>query len=197
MTETSVRSLVLLTLFATACSSTPHVMTPSGTPPVASATIRLASEPPLFSPDGRLHFVLSTPSNELRAEDAATGTVRWTLSQPPLPDGSQKSWRVLVSDDGASVYVQSLHDAGTPTYLGTRRIDARTGAESASDIKQDTYWYEDVVLWTALRGGGELQMAIRRAAAAGGGYRLRTLDPLTLAIRADITQAAAPPRPGP
>ncbi len=88
------------------------------------------------------------------------------------------------------------HDAGTPTYLGTRRVDARSGAELASDIKQDTYWYEDVVSWTGLRNSG-LQMAIRRAAAAGGGYRLRTLDPLTLAILADITQATAPPRPGP
>jgi hypothetical protein len=72
-------------------------------------------------------------------------------------------------------------------HLGTRRIDVRSGAELANDIKQDTYWCEDVVLWTALR-SGELQMAIRRAAAAGGGYRLRTVDPLTLAMRADITQ---------
>src|SRR6266704_3571633 len=48
----------------------------------------------------------------------------------------------------------------------------------------------------APRSGGELQMAIRRAAAAGGGYRLRTLDPLTLAMRADITQTTPPPRPG-
>ncbi len=197
MTTTVVRCLVLSTLLATACSSTPQITTPSGTPAVASATIRLASEPPLFSPDGRLHFVLSTLANELRAEDVATGALRWTLSQPLRPDQSPMRWRVVVSDDGASVYVQMLYDAGTPTYLGTRRIDVRSGAILANDIKQDTYWYEDVVLWTALRSGGELQMAIRRAAAAGGGYRLRTLDPLTLAMRADITQTTPPPRPGP
>ncbi len=163
---------------------------------MASATIRLASEPPLFSPDGRLHFVLSTLANELRAEDVATGALRWTLSQPLRPDRSPMRWRVVVSDDGTSVYVQMLYDAGTPTYLGTRRIDAGSGAELANDIKQDAYWYEDVVLWTALRNSG-LQMSIRRAAAAGGGFRLRTLDPLTLAIRADAAPATAPPRPGP
>jgi len=50
----------------------------------------------------------------------------------------------------------------------------------ADDIKFEDYWYENLVLWTALTQDGRLQMAIKRASAAGGGYWLRTFDPLTL-----------------
>jgi hypothetical protein len=104
-------------------------------------------------------------------------------------------WRILVSNDGSSVYVQSVADAPSPTYLGTRRIDARTGVELANDIKYEIYWYENVVLWTALTPGGGLQMAIERAPTAGGGYRLRTFDPLTLTVLTDLPQAAPPAPP--
>ncbi len=143
-----------------------------------------------MAPDGRLRFV-STLSNDLRAEDTATGAVRWTLQPRPFPT----RWRVLVSNDGLSVYVQMVAD-NSPTYLGTQRINARTGMKLADDIKNEIYWYENVVLWTALTRAGEPQMAIARASAAGGGYRLRTLDPLTLMVRTDITQTTVPQPPG-
>jgi len=168
----------------------PEGNTPSGAPPVTPAAVRLATAPPLLTPDGQLRFV-TTLLNEVRAEDPATGAVRWTLSHPLLFGASRMHWRILVSNDGSSVYVQSVADGQSPTYLGTRRIDARIGVELAADIKNEIYWYENVVLWTALR-RGELQMAIERAPAAGGGYRLRTFDPLTLKMLADITQAAPP-----
>jgi hypothetical protein len=187
-----VRLLVLLTFVATACVSVPAV-TSSTKSADAVTGARLASAPPLSSPDGFLRFV-STPSNVLVAEDVATGALRWALPHF-APNGSAMQWRVLVSDDGLSVYVQSVADAGSPSYLGTRRIDFRTGAELASDLKNDTYWYEDIVLWTALQRDGKLQMAIRRATASGGGYWLRTLDPLTLAVRSNIAQTTAPPAP--
>jgi len=186
--------LALVAIVATACIPTPDAAPPSATPSVVPAVVAIAREPPLLAPDGALRFV-STPSNELRAEDPATGDVRWTLTHRFLAGGIPMHWRVLVSRDGASAYVQSLADGPTPTYLGTRRIDARTGAELADDLKNEIYWYENVVLWTALGRGGELRMAIVRAPAAGGGYLLRTLDPLTLKSLTEITRAAPPPIP--
>lgn len=109
-----------------------------------------------------------------------------------LASGSSLYWRVLLSDDGLSVYVQAVLDGRSPSYLGTRRIDARTGVELASDIKFEVYWYDNVVLWTALTYDGRLQMAIERAPAAGGGYRLRTFDPLTPKMLTDVPQPAPP-----
>ena len=121
--------------------------------------------------------------------------VRWTLPTPAPPGDSSLRWRVLPATDGSSVYVQAVLDGGSPTYLGTRRVDARTGIELASDIKFEIYWYDNVVLWTALTPRGELQMAIERARAAGGGYRLRTFDPLTLKMLSDAPQPTAPVLP--
>jgi hypothetical protein len=162
----------------------------SASPSVA----RLAGSPPLLGPDGQVRFV-TTAANEVRAEDAATGAIRWTLPTPVLAAGSSLHWRLLVAGDGSFVYIQSVLDGESPTYLGTRRVDARTGVELASDIKFEIYWYENVVLWTALTDGGALQMAIERARAAGGGYRLRTFDPLTLKMLTDVQQAAPPAPP--
>jgi hypothetical protein len=105
-------------------------------------------------------------------------------------------WRILFSDDGASVYIQSLSDERALTYLGTQRIEARTGVELANDFKYEIYWYENVVLWTALT-QGVMQMAIERAPAGGGGYWLRTFDPLTLKMLTDIPKATPPTKPGP
>jgi outer membrane protein assembly factor BamB len=160
----------------------------------APSVARLAASPPLLGPDGQVRFV-TTAANEVRAEDAATGAIRWTLPTPVLAAGSSLHWRLLVAGDGSSVYVQSVLDGGGPTYLGTRRVDARTGVELASDIKFEIYWYENVVLWTALADGGALQMAIERARAAGGGYRFRTFDPLTLKMLTDVQQPAPPSVP--
>src|SRR5439155_1539608 len=90
-----------------------------------------------------LRFVVS-PANEVRAEDPATGAVRWTLGAPFLAGAATLHWRLLLTPDGASVYVQSLSDEPRLTYLGTRRIDARTGIEQANDYKFEIYWYENV-----------------------------------------------------
>ena len=190
----SLRSLVLPIVVTLACTATPEGGTPTGKPSTTPAVARVAVAPPLLAPDGQVRFVTSV-SNEVRAEDPATGAVRWTLPTPLLAGGSPMHWRLLVSDDGSSVHVQSVADGRSPTYLGTRRVDARTGAELATDIKFEIYWYENVVLWTALTHGGGLQMAIERAPAAGGGYRLRTFDPLTLKMLTDVPQAAPPAPP--
>ena len=155
----------------------------------------LAVAPPLLTPDAQLRFVVS-PANEVRAEDAATGAVRWTLGAPFLAGAATLHWRLLLTPDGASVYVQSLSDEPRLTYLGTRRIDARTGGEQANDYKFEIYWYENVVLWTALKTTGELLMAVKRPADAGGGYWVRALDPLTLKMRTDIPQPGPPAIPG-
>lgn len=104
--------------------------------------------------------------------------------------------RVLVSADSGSVYIQLVRaDGQSPTYFGTRRVDARTGAVLAHDMKFEVYWYENLVLWTALTEDGRLQMAIKRASAAGGGYWLRTLDPLTLKMLTDVRQSTTPTAP--
>lgn len=104
--------------------------------------------------------------------------------------------RVLVSADSASVYVQLVRaDGQSPTYLGTRRVDARTGVVLADDIKFEVYWYENLVLWTALTQDGRLLMAIKRASAAGGGSWLRTFDPLTLKMLTDVRQSTTPAAP--
>jgi len=147
------------------------------------------------APDGLLRFV-TTPTNELRAEDVSTGTVRWTVSARIPASAPTMRWRVVVSDDGESVYVQSLSDEQDLTYLGTQRIDARTGVELANDIKYEIYWYQNVVLWTAFT-QGKLQMAVERSPAGGGGYWLRTLDPLTLKMLTNVPVTTRPATPGP
>jgi hypothetical protein len=167
---------------------------PTGQSTTMPSVARLAASPPLVGHDGQARFV-TTASNEVRAEDAVTGAVRWTLPTPVLA-GSSLHWRLLAAGDGSSVFVQAVLDGRSPTYLGTRRVDARTGVELASDIKFEMYWYENVVLWTALTDGGGLQMAIQRANAAGGGYRLRTFEPLTLKMLTDVEQPAPPALPG-
>jgi hypothetical protein len=187
----SLQWLVLLAVIATSCTAAPDISGPAVRTSTAPSVARLAGPPPLLRPGGQVRFV-TTVSNEVRAEDAATSVVRWTLPTPVLASGSSLYWRVLPSDDGLSVYVQAVLDGRSPTYLGTRRIDARTGVELASDIKFEVYWYENVVLWTALTYDGRLQMAIERALAAGGGYRLRTFDPLTLKMLTDVPQPAPP-----
>jgi hypothetical protein len=201
MRSVSTRSLALLMLFATTCTATPASVTPSATlatTPVAprpTEAPRLAAAPPVVAPDGSLRFV-ATPSNELRAEDVATGTVRWTVSARILASAPTMRWRIVVSDDGGSVYVQSLSDEQDLTYLGTQRIDARTGVELANDIKYEIFWYQNVVLWTAFT-QGKLQMAVERPPAGGGGYWLRTLDPLTLKMLTSVPMATRPATPGP
>jgi hypothetical protein len=105
-------------------------------------------------------------------------------------------WRIVLSDDGTSVYVQSLSDEQDLTYLGTQRIEARTGVELANDIKYEIYWYQNVVLWTAIT-QGKLQMAIERPSAGGGGYWLRTLDPLTLKVLTSVPVPTRPATPSP
>jgi hypothetical protein len=184
--------LLLLMVVVAACTagdgSIPAGQSTSG------SVARLAAPPPLLGPDGQVRF-MTTAANEVRAEEAATGAVRWTLPTPVLAAGSSLHWRLLVAGGGSWVYVQSVLDGGSPTYLGTRRVDAHTGVELASDIKFEIYWYENVVLWTALTDGGPLKMAIERAKAAGGGYRLRTFDPLTLKMLTDVEQPMPPSVP--
>jgi hypothetical protein len=190
------RAFVLLTFVVTAtCTATHENGTQTQSPLQTAAAVRLAVSPPLIAPDGRSRFV-ATSANEIRAEDAATGAVRWTLP-PRLPaGGTTMRWRLLVSDDGASVYVQGVSDERDLTYLGTRRVDARTGVELANDYKYEIYWYQNIVLWTAVKPGGELLMAVERPAAAGGGHWLRTFDPLTLKMRTSVPQSGPPPVPG-
>jgi hypothetical protein len=151
--------------------------------------VRLAVAPPLLTPDGRLRFT-ATPANSLVAEDVATGAVLWTLAARIPAAAPSARWRVLSSDDGNSLYVQSLSDEQGLTYQGTRRVDARTGAELANDYKMEMYWYENVVLWTALRSDGKLWMAVQRPRDAG--HWLRTMDPRTLRVLAD-DQHPGPP----
>jgi len=156
---------------------------------------RLAAAPPVVAPDGSLRFV-TTPTNQLRAEDVTTGTVLWTLSARIPASAPTMRWRIVLSDDGTSVYVQSLSDEQDLTYLGTQRIEARTGSELASDFKDEIYWYQNIVLWTAFT-QGKLQMAVERPSAGGGGYWLRTLDPLTLKMLTSVPMATRPATPGP
>lgn len=197
----SARSLAMFMVFATACAATPASVAPTATQsailaaPRPAAAPRLAVTPPVAAPDGSLRFV-TTPANELRAEDVPTGTVRWTLSARIPVTAQTMRWRVVVSDDGTSIYVQSLSDEEHLTYLGTRRIEARTGVELANDIKYEVYWYQNVVLWTAFT-QGKLQMAVERPSAGGGGYWLRTLDPLTLKMLTSVPVTTRPATPGP
>jgi hypothetical protein len=195
MSGMPLRLLVLLTLsVASACSATPQndarTETPRQTP---AAKLRLAVAPPLLARDGRSRFV-TTPANAIQAEDVATGAVLWTLP-PRFLAGTTMRWRLLLSDDGASIYVQNLSDERDLTYLGTQRVDARTGVELANDFKFEIYWYQNIVLWTALKPGGELLMAVERAAAGGGGHWLRTFDPFTLKMRMSVPQSGPPPIP--
>jgi hypothetical protein len=188
------RCLVLVAVILTGCTVAPDVTTPAGGSLTTASTARLAVPPPLFGPDGQVRFA-ATVSKEVQAEDSTTGAVRWTHPTPVLAAGSSLHWRLLVASDGSSVYLQEVLDGVSPTYLGTRRVDARTGVELASDIKFEIYWYDNVVLWTALTPRGDLQMAIERARAAGGGYRLRTFDPLTLKMITDVPQPTPPAPP--
>ena len=195
MRDIRTRLLVVFSLVVTfACTATPRSAVETQTPSRTPIALGLAVAPPLLTPDGQLRFVVS-PANEVRAEDAATGAVRWTLGAPFVAGAATLHWRLLLTPDGASVYVQSLSDEPRLTYLGTRRIDARTGGEQANDYKFEIYWYENVVLWTALKTTGELVMAVERPAAAGGGYWVRTLDPLTLKMRTDVPQPGPPAIP--
>jgi hypothetical protein len=183
----AIRSLVVLVVVATACTAS--------TPTPLPAAARLAVAPPLVTPDGQLRFV-TTPTNDVQAEDVGTGTVRWKLS-PRIPaTAPAMRWRIVVSDDGSSVYIQSVSDDPGLRYLGTQRIEARTGAELANDFKDEIYWYQNVVLWTAFTRARVL-MAVERPAAGGGGYWLRTLDPLTLKILTSVPTATPPAGPGP
>jgi len=196
MRDVPIRSLVVLTLVVTsACAAAPQSAAETRTPSRTPVALSLAVAPPLRTPDGQLRLVV-TPANEVRAEDVATGAVRWTLRAPFLAGAATMRWRLLLTSDGTSVYVQSLSDEPALTYMGTRRIDARTGVEQANDYKFEIYWYENVVLWTALKTTGEVLMAVERPAVAGGGYWVRTLDPLTLKMRADVPQAGPPGIPG-
>ena len=175
------------------CTTTPEVSSPTPTVASTPTASRVAVAPPLLAPDGKVRFTTIAP-NEVRAEDTATGAVRWTLPISQLAGSATTHyWRLLLSHDGGSLYVQSLAEGQSPTYLGTRRVDARTGVELANDIKFEIYWYENVVLWTALAQDGPLLMAVERPAAAGGGFWLRTFDPLTLKMLTDVRQAAPPP----
>ncbi len=182
---------MLLSLIGSACEAAPENNTQTERPSPAPAAVRLAVAPPLIAPDGRLRFV-TTPANELRAEDVATGIALWTLPVRIPAAAPTTRWHVLVSEDGNSVYAQSVSSELGLTYQGTQRIETRTGVELANDIKFETYWYENVVLWTALRSDGKLQMAVQRPGAAGGGYWLRTFDPLTLRMVTDVPQAGPP-----
>lgn len=136
-----------------------------------------------------------TTQNWLAAEDVPTGTVLWTLPTRVPAAAPSARWRVLFSNDGSSLYVQSLSDERGLTYQGTRRIRSHTGDELANDVKFETYWYENVVLWTALARDGKLQMAVKRPSAAGGGYWVRTLDPRTLRMLTDVPHADPPAMP--
>lgn len=198
------RALVLLcAVVQTACVATPAaspVATPETNaqtqrPPPIPAVVRLAVAPPVITPDGHLRFV-TTPANELQAQDAATGATLWTLPVRISAAAPTARWHILVTDDSTSVYAQSTSDAPALTYQGTRRIEARTGVELANDLKYEIYWYENVVLWTAFT-QGKLQMAIERPSAGGGGYWLRTLDPLTLKMLTSVPVATRPATPGP
>ncbi len=200
----SLRALVLLTaVVPTACIPTP-VATPAATREIntqvqrassSPAAVRLAVAPPLVAPDGHLRFV-TTAANELQAQDVATGAALWTLPVRIPAAAPTARWHVLVSNDGASVYAQSTSGEPALTYQGTRRLEARTGVELANDIKYEVYWYQNVVLWTALM-QGKLQMAIERPPAGGGGYWLRTLDPLTLKMLTSVPMTTRPATPGP
>jgi hypothetical protein len=194
-------SLALPVLVAIACTGAPTSDTPSATTspilgaPRPAVAPRLAAAPPFVAPDGSLRFV-TTPTNELRAEDIAAGTLAWTLSARIPASAPTMRWRIVVSDDSGSVYVQSLSDEQGLTYLGTQRIEARTGIELANDFKYEIYWYQNVVLWTAFT-QGKLQMAIERPPAGGGGYWLRSLDPLTLKMLTSMPMATRPANPRP
>lgn len=196
----SLRALVLLSaVVPTACVATPvpthednaQFQRPSPLP----AVVRLAVAPPLIAPDGRLRFV-TTPANELQAQDATTGAALWTLPVRIPTAAPTARWHVLVTEDSTSVYAQSTSDEPALTYQGMRRIEARTGVELANDIKYEIYWYQNVVLWTAFT-QGKLQMAIERPSAGGGGYWLRTLDPLTLKVLTSVPMTTRPATPGP
>ncbi len=188
--------LFALLLAGAACTSAaPHAPSSLASQiaqPSASVGACLATEPPVTIAGLRV----IAGRSELRAEDTATGELRWSLERTLLPGADTMRWRILAAQDGMSLWVQLIGDAaGSPSYLGTRRIDAQNGAQPASDIKDEIWWYDNVVLWTAVDSGGQLRMALLRPAAAGGGYRIRTLDPLTLAIRNDITRTTPPPAP--
>lgn len=131
----------------------------------------------------------------MQAEDAATGAVLWSWPTRIPAARPTVHWRALFSHDGSSLYVQSLSSESGLTYQGTRRVEPRTGAELANDVKFEDRWYENVVLWTALGRDGKLQMAVQRPATAGGGYRLRTMDPTTLRILADASHGSPPAMP--
>ncbi len=191
MRDPSFRWLLPLILVAVAASACVDSGDPSPTPRAVPAVVRVAVEPPLLAADGKLRFV-TTPENWIQAEDVATGTVLWTLPSRIPAAAPSLRWRLLLSEDGSSLYVQSLSDQRGLTYQGTRRVEPRTGAELANDIKLEIYWYENVVLWTALGRDGRLRMAVQRPTAAGGGYRLRTLDPLTLKLLTDEEHATPP-----
>lgn len=192
-----VRDTVLSLLFvvlAAACTTSLETSHPTQAPSRIAAS-KFALPPPLQSPDGQLRFV-TTPTNEMRAENVANGTILWTLAVRIPAAATSTRWRLLMANDGSSLYVQSLSDEPGLTYQGTQRIEPRTGAELANDIKFESYWYENVVLWTAIGGDGNLEMAVQRPIAAGGGYWVRTLHPQTLRMLSDVRHAGPPAIPG-
>lgn len=155
--------------------------------------MRLAVAPPLVAPNGQVRIV-TTPANQVRAEVVATGETLWTLPAR-IPDrAASAQWRVLFSTNSADLFVQNLSDQAGLTYQGTRRIEANTGTELANDFKMEVYWYENVVLWTAVRSDGKLLMAVHRP--RGAGYWVRTLDPERLRVIADVPHVLPPPIPG-
>jgi outer membrane protein assembly factor BamB len=187
-------SLLSLILAAPACAPAFQNSERGGGSSRSAAPARFALAPPMLSADGQLRFG-TTPMNEMRAEDATTGQTLWTLPVRIPAAAPTARWRLLLSDDGSSIYVQSVSDEVGLTYQGTQRLDPRTGVELANDIKFESYWYQNVLLWTALRADGNLQMAVRRPLAAGGGYQLRTLDPQTLRMLTDVPHARPPAIP--
>src|SRR5688572_2197969 len=120
--------VALLSLVGSACEAAPEKITQTQRPSPAPAAVRLAAAPPLIAPDGRLRFV-TTSANELRAEDVATGVALWTLPARIPVAAPTTRWHVLVSDDGNSVYAQSVSAEPGLTYQGTQRIETRTGVE--------------------------------------------------------------------
>ena len=186
--------LLLIVTVACGCTPPPAVDEARGAPSPRSTSARFALPPPLLSPSGQLRLV-ATSEKWMRAEDVATGAILWSWPARIPAAVPTVRWRVLFSHDGTSLYVQSLSAEPGLTYQGTRRVEPRTGAELANDLKFEDRWYENVVLWTALGHDGKLQMAVRRPATAGGGYKLRTLDPMTLKILTEASHSAPPAIP--
>lgn len=126
------------------------------------------------------------PRNEVVVQDTGSGAILWRLAGWT----ETARWHVLPSADARTVYIQQLRPR-TPTYLGTQTLDLRTGARLADDVKQELYWYENVVHWTALLPSGDLEMLVERS----GRFEVRRLDGRDLKILA--TRSVPSPVPPP